>query len=178
MEFLSDLVFSTLSAPSQMTALSRLPLGQLRERSGAQSTTASGTSQLRQGHCGFFIAGDYAPLRHDADFRLGVSQRRRKDVEHRHRQGVRREHHARHIAGYAEHSYDLGGAGGQIDYWRPSYPGTEPCASAARISYDAFPYASLDFDVTRNVALGLFTATNTATTSGSQTGLKVGGGSP
>jgi len=173
-QMLSDLAYSTLSAPTQLAALSRIPLGRL----GAQwravdnrirdFSTASGTR-------GFFVTGDYAQARVDATSSSpslkGDGGMVNVGVDGAFGQGL-----LGASVGFGERSYDLGGAGGNIDYSEVAASGYGAWRLGDAYLDATLSYASLDYDVRRNVALGLLTATNSGTTSGNQTGAKIGGG--
>jgi outer membrane lipase/esterase len=173
-QILSDWTASTLSAPSQLSALARIPLGRL----GAQwravdnrvrdFTTSSGTR-------GFFVTGDYAPTRIEA---TGTSSALKGDgkmvnlgIDAAFGQGL-----LGVSAGFSEHSYDLGGAGGQIDYSEVAVSGYGAWRFGDAYLDATLSYSAMDYDVRRNVALGPLTATNSGTTSGHQTGARIGGG--
>jgi len=173
-QMLSDLTYSTLSAPTQLAALSRIPLGRL----GAQwravdnrvrdFSTASGTR-------GFFVTGDYAQARVDATSSSpslkGDGGMVNLGIDGAFGQGL-----LGASLGFGERSYDLGGAGGNIDYSEVAVSGYGAWRLGDAYLDATLSYASLDYDVRRNVALGPLTATNSGATSGNQTGAKIGGG--
>ena len=171
---LSDWVYSSLSAPSQLAALGNIPLGRL----GAQWRAMD--NRIRDfatdaGARGFYITGDYAPTRIDATATSPSLKGNGRTV------GIGFDRTFANAmlgisAGYGDHSYELGGAGGNIDYSELIFSGYGAVRIGAAYLDATLSYASLDFDVTRTVALGPFAAVNSGSTSGHQTGFKLGGG--
>jgi outer membrane lipase/esterase len=171
---LADWIYGSLSAPSQLAALGRIPLGRL----GAQWRAVDDRIRdfaIDAGARGFHVSGDYAPTRIDATPTSPSLHGNGKTVSI----GLDRAFGNAMIgvaAGYGDHAYDLGGVGGKIDYAELIFSGYGAVRIGDAYLDATFSYASLDFDVTRRMALGPFATTNNGSTSGHQTGFKFGGG--
>lgn len=170
----SDWVYSVLAAPAQLAALARIPVGRL----GAQWRAVDNRVRdftTQTGGRGFYLSGDYAPARLDANAAspsldgdgktLGVGYDRAFGTA---MLGV--------SIGIADHGYDLGGAGGRIDYDELIVSGYAALRHGAAYFDATLSHSTIDYEVRRNVALGGLTATNTGSTSGRQTGVKLGAG--
>jgi outer membrane lipase/esterase len=171
---LSDWVYSSLSAPGQLSALARIPVGRL----GAQWRTVD--NRVREfatdsGARGFYASGDYAPTRVDATATSPSLKGEGKTLGI----GFDRAFSNAMLGislGYGDHSYDLGGAGGNIGYSELILSAYGALRFGAAYVDATLSYADLDFDVSRAVALGPFLTVNNGSTSGHQTGIKLGGG--
>ena len=173
-EILSDWIYGSLSAPSQLAALSRIPLGRL----GAQWRAVD--DRIRDfatdgGARGFYVTGDYAPARVDSTATSPSLKGHGKTL------GIGYDHAFANAMlgvslGYGDHAYDLGGAGGNIDYSELILSGYGAMRFGFAYLDATLSYANLDFDITRAVALRPFATANNGSTSGHQAGFKLGGG--
>jgi len=171
---LSDWVYGSLAAPSQVAALAQIPLGRL----GAQWRAMDDRVRdfvTDSGARGLYVTGDYAPTRIDATPTSPPLKGDGKTI------GVGFDHSFGNVMagmslGYGDHSYDLGGAGGNIGHSELIVSGYGAVRFGAGYLDATFSYASLDFDITRAVALAPFLTVNNGSTSGHQTGFKIGGG--
>jgi len=170
----SDWVYGVLVAPAQLAALSAIPVGRL----GAQWRAVDNRVRdfaTSAGARGLYLTGDYAPTRIDSTAVSPSLKGDGKTIGLGYDRAFGNSMLGVSI-GLADHGYDLGGAGGNIDYEELIVSGYGAIRLGAAYLDATLSYASLDYDIRRNVALGPLVTTNSGATSGRQTGLKLGAG--
>lgn len=170
----SDWVYGVLAAPAQLSVLSMIPLG----RSGAQWRAVD--NRVRDfstgaGARGFYVAGDYAPTRIDSTAASPSLKGNGKTIGLGY-DGAFGNALLGITMGLGDHSFDLGGAGGSIDYEELTVSGYGALRVGAATFDATLSHASLDYNVRRDIALGALVTSNSGSTSGRQTGLKLGAG--
>ena len=171
---LADWVYGVLAAPGQLAALSAIPVGRL----GAQWRAVDNRVRdfaTSAGARGFYVTGDYAPARIDATAASPSLKGNGKTVGLGYDRALGNSMLGVSL-GLADHSYDLGGAGGSIDYEELIVSGYGATRFGAAYLDATLSYASLDYTIQRNVALGPLVTSNSGATSGRQTGIKLGAG--
>ncbi|MCX7174025.1 MAG: autotransporter domain-containing protein [Proteobacteria bacterium] len=175
-KIISDWVYATLEAPSRFSAMAALPIGRLDAQWRALDNRRlnNETADTPSGQ-GFFVTGDYAPGNWDATANLPALSGNGKSIT----VGVDRIWGTL-VGGFAiglsNNDFDLGGNAGKLKYNETILSAFGSSRMEDFYSDATLSYSSLDFDTTRNVALGPLTIANSGSTKASLWGFKLGGG--
>lgn len=171
---ISDWVYGTLEAPTRAAALAALPIG----RSGAQWRAIDNrlrNFETASGAQGVFVGGDHAPTRLDATATAPGASGRGNSFTLGYDRAFG--NLAAGLAfGISDSEFDYANSGGTVGFSEAALSGFVAARFGQAYVDALLTYARLDFDTTRNVALGPTAMSNTATTQGRQKGAKLGGG--
>jgi len=171
---ISDWIYGSLEAPSKAAALAALPIG----RSGAQWRAID--NRLRNfeagsGGQGVFVGGDHAPTRLDATATAPALSGRGNSLTLGYDKAFG--NIAAGLAfGVSDTDFDYANGGGKVVFSEAALSGFVAARFGQAYVDAILSYARLDFDTTRNVALGPTSMSNNGTTQARQKGFKLGGG--
>ena len=171
-QVISDWVYSTLEASGRIGQLSMVPLG----RSGSQSRAMDSRMQEFQNFGyqgqGFFVTGDYSSAKRDANSSVSSSEGNGSNLLLGYEKAYSDSLFGGLTLSYGRTPFDLGNGVGTVKYDEWALSAFASHKSGNFYANALANYSWLDFESTRSLALGPFSASEHGDTGGRQFGVK------